>query len=42
VIEGQMGAGELVAEGFRVRDNGDTIEFTGNAYVKIQPRRKGG
>jgi lipopolysaccharide export system protein LptC len=42
VIEGQMGAGELVAQGFRVRDNGDTIEFTGNAYVKIYPKGQGG
>jgi lipopolysaccharide export system protein LptC len=40
VVEGQNGEGELVSEGFRVRDDGDTIEFTGKAYVKIYPKQK--
>jgi lipopolysaccharide export system protein LptC len=40
VVEGQNGDGELVSEGFRVRDDGDTIEFTGKAYVKIYPKQK--
>jgi lipopolysaccharide export system protein LptC len=40
VVEGQNGDGELVSEGFRVRDDGDTIEFTGKVYVKIYPKQK--
>lgn len=40
VVEGQNGDGELVSEGFRVRDDGDTIVFTGKAYVKIYPKQK--
>jgi lipopolysaccharide export system protein LptC len=39
-VEGQSGDGELVSEGFRVRDDGDTIEFTGKAYMKIYPKQK--
>lgn len=39
-VEGQNGDGELVAQGFRVRDDGDTIEFTGKAYMKIYPKQK--
>jgi lipopolysaccharide export system protein LptC len=40
VVEGQNGDGELVSQGFRVRDDGDTIEFTGKAYMKIYPKQK--
>ena len=39
VVEGQNGDGELVSQGFRVRDDGDTIEFTGKAYMKIYPKK---
>jgi len=39
-VEGQNGDGELISEGFRVRDDGDTIEFTGKAYMKIYPKQK--
>jgi lipopolysaccharide export system protein LptC len=39
-VEGQNGDGELVSQGFRVRDEGDTIEFTGKAYMKIYPKQK--
>jgi hypothetical protein len=39
-VEGQNGDGELIAQGFRVRDDGDTIEFTGKAYMKIYPKQK--
>jgi lipopolysaccharide export system protein LptC len=39
-VEGQNGDGELFSEGFRVRDDGDTIEFTGKAYMKIYPKQK--
>ena len=39
-VEGQNGDGELVSEGFRVLDDGDTIEFTGKAYMKIYPKQK--
>jgi lipopolysaccharide export system protein LptC len=40
VVEGQSGDGELIAQGFRVRDDGDTIEFTGKAYMKIYSKQK--
>lgn len=40
VVEGQNGDGELISQGFRVRDDGDTIEFTGKAYMKIHPKQK--
>ena len=40
VVEGQNGDGELVSQGFRVLDDGDTIEFTGKAYMKIYPKEK--
>ena len=40
MAEGQNDNGELVSQGFRVRDDGDTIEFTGKAYMKIYSRRK--
>ncbi len=39
-VEGQSGDGELVSQGFRVLDDGDTIEFTGKAYMKIYPKKK--
>ncbi len=41
-VEGQNGDGELVSEGFRVQDDGDTIVFTGKAYMKIYPKQKTG
>lgn len=40
VVEGQNGDGELVSQGFRVLDDGDTILFTGKAYMKIYPKQK--
>jgi lipopolysaccharide export system protein LptC len=40
VVEGQNGDGELISQGFRVLDDGDTIEFTGKAYMKIYPKEK--
>jgi lipopolysaccharide export system protein LptC len=40
-VEGQNGDGELTSQGFRVLDDGDTIEFTGKAYMKIYPKNKG-
>ena len=39
-VEGQNGDGELTSEGFRVLDDGDTIHFTGKAYMKIYPKQK--
>jgi lipopolysaccharide export system protein LptC len=39
VVEGQNARGELVSQGFRVRNDGDTIEFTGKAYMKIYPKQ---
>jgi lipopolysaccharide export system protein LptC len=40
VVEGQNGDGELVSQGFRVLDDGDTILFTGKAHMKIYPKQK--
>lgn len=40
MVEGQNGEGELVSEGFRVRDEGNTIVFTGKAYMTIYPKQK--
>lgn len=39
VVEGQNGDGELISQGFRVLDDGDTIQFTGKAYMKIYPKK---
>jgi len=39
-VEGQNGDGELISQGFRVLDDGDTIQFTGKAYMKIYPKQK--
>jgi len=39
-VEGQNGDGELTSQGFRVLDDGDTILFTGKAYMKIYPKQK--
>ncbi|HJR22164.1 MAG TPA: LPS export ABC transporter periplasmic protein LptC [Dongiaceae bacterium] len=39
-VEGQNGDGELVSQGFRVLDDGDTVLFTGKAYMKIYPKQK--
>jgi len=39
-VEGQNGDGELISQGFRVLDDGDTIVFTGKAYMKIYPKQK--
>ena len=39
-VEGQNSDGELFSEGFRVQDDGDTIVFTGKAYMKIYPKQK--
>ncbi|MEZ5833829.1 MAG: LPS export ABC transporter periplasmic protein LptC [Dongiaceae bacterium] len=40
VIEGQNGDGELIAQGFRVLDDGNRIQFTGQSYLKIYPKHK--
>ena len=34
------GDGDLVSQGFRVHDDGDTMEFTGKAYMKIYPKQQ--
>ena len=38
-VEGQNGKGELISQGFRVLDDGDTIVFTGKAFMKIYPKK---
>lgn len=40
-VEGQNQDGEVIAQGFKVLDDGNTIEFTGKAYMKIYPKQKG-
>jgi lipopolysaccharide export system protein LptC len=40
VVDGQYGVGEMISQGFRVLGDGDTIEFTVKAYMKIYPKRK--
>jgi lipopolysaccharide export system protein LptC len=39
-VEGQNGDGNLVSQGFRVLDDGDTIHFTGKAHMTIYPKQK--
>jgi len=41
-VEGQNADGQLAAQGFEVRDNGQTILFTGRAYLKLFPKKSGG
>jgi lipopolysaccharide export system protein LptC len=41
-IEGQNADGQLAAQGFEVRDDGQTIIFTGRAYLKLLPKQGGG
>ena len=36
-IEGQRPDGELAAEGFQVRNDGQTVIFTGRAFLKLYP-----
>ena len=36
-IEGSRQDGEITAEGFEVRDGGQTVIFTGRAYLKLYP-----
>jgi len=40
-VEGQNLDGTLAAQGFEVRDNGQTVVFTGRAYMKIYPKKSG-
>jgi lipopolysaccharide export system protein LptC len=40
-IEGQNPDGELAAQGFEVRDDGQTVIFTGRAYLKLFPKQSG-
>jgi lipopolysaccharide export system protein LptC len=41
-IEGQNLSGQLAAQGFEVRDDGQTVVFTGRAYMKLFPKTKTG
>lgn len=41
-VEGQNGDWELTSQGFRVLDDGDTIQFTGKAFMKIHPKKDRG
>jgi lipopolysaccharide export system protein LptC len=39
-IEGHGGFGSIEAEGFRIKDRGDIITFTGKARLVLEPRTK--
>ena len=41
-VEGQNPDGQLAAQGFEVRDSGQTIVFTGRAYLKLFPKKSEG
>lgn len=41
-VEGQNADGELVAQGFEIKDDGKTILFTGRSYLKLYPKKSGG
>lgn len=41
-VEGQNAEGQLASQGFEVRDNGQTIVFTGRAYLKLFPKKSNG
>jgi len=41
-VEGQNADGQLAAQGFEVKDNGQTIVFTGRSYLKLYPKQGGG
>lgn len=41
-VEGQNADGQLAAQGFEVRDDGQTVVFTGRAYMKLFPKNNGG
>jgi lipopolysaccharide export system protein LptC len=41
-VEGQNGDGQLVAQGFEIKDDGKTILFTGRSYLKLYPKKSGG
>jgi lipopolysaccharide export system protein LptC len=41
-VEGQNPNGQLASEGFEVRDHGQTIVFTGRAYLKLFPKKGDG
>jgi len=40
-VEGQNADGQLAAQGFEVRDDGQTVVFTGRAYLKLFPKKSG-
>ena len=40
-VEGQNADGQLAAQGFEVRDDGQTVLFTGRAYMKLFPKKSG-
>jgi lipopolysaccharide export system protein LptC len=41
-VEGQYPNGQLASQGFEVRDDGQTIVFTGRAYLKLFPKKSNG
>ena len=38
-VEGQNSGGQLASQGFEVRDSGQTIVFTGRAWLKLFPKK---
>ncbi len=41
-VEGQNADGQLASQGFEVRDSGQTIVFTGRAWMKLFPKKSSG
>jgi lipopolysaccharide export system protein LptC len=41
-VEGQNPNGELASQGFEVLDDGQTVVFTGRAYLKLYPKQQAG
>ena len=41
-VEGQNADGQLAAQGFEIKDDGNTILFTGRSYLKLFPKKSDG
>ena len=39
-VEGQNGDGQIASQGFEVLNDGQTVNFTGRAYLKLYPKKK--
>ena len=41
-VEGQNADGQLAAQGFEIKDDGNTILFTGRSYLKLFAKKSDG